>query len=107
MLEAVALRFRALSEPARLRLLSILLAGEKSVGDLVTESGASQASTSKHLSTLHDAGFLERRKEGATVFYSVAIDTVPKLCDLMCTHVTEHANAHADALLTGRKVARK
>lgn len=107
MLEAVALRFRALSEPARLRLLEILLGGEASVGDLVEASGSSQASTSKHLATLHEAGFLKRRKKGSTVFYSVVTETVPQLCDLMCSHVNDHVSSHVESLVVARRGSKR
>lgn len=98
MLANVARRFRALAEPARLRLLQILLDGERSVGDLVEAGGLSQASTSKHLATLHESGLVVRRKDGATVYYSVVSSTVPRLCDLMCGHVNEHASAQLESL---------
>jgi len=89
MLDAVALQFRALSEPARLALLQLLRRGEASVNALTAASGFSQANTSKHLSMLHAAGFLNRRKQGTTVLYAIADPVVHELCNLMCARVKQ------------------
>lgn len=101
MLVAVAQRFRALAEPARLRILQQLLAGERSVNELTEVTGLSQANTSKHLATLTAAGLLERRKEGTTVFHSIADPVVFKLCDLMCAHITTRTRSAARAVGRG------
>lgn len=77
-------RLKALAEPARLRILSTLQAGEMSVGELVEETGLGQANMSKHLQVLHNSGFVRRRKEGLYVHYALADRNVMKLCDLMC-----------------------
>lgn len=98
MLEAVALRFRALAEPERLRILQQLLDGERSVNELTLASGMSQANTSKHLSTLVACGFVSRRKEGATVYHAIADPVVHELCALMCTSVTAEIRARARAV---------
>jgi DNA-binding transcriptional ArsR family regulator len=58
-------------------------AGEKSVGELAEESGASGANTSKHLQLLLQQGFIERRKEGTTTWYRIADPAVFELCSLI------------------------
>ena len=98
LLEAVALRFRALAEPARLRILQHLLAGERSVNDLAEASGFSQAKTSTHLATLHVAAVVSRKKLGATVHYAIADPVVHELCDLMCARITAQTRAGARAV---------
>lgn len=98
LVDAVAVRFRALAEPARLRILQHLLAGERSVNDLTEASGLSQANTSKHLSILHAAGFVARRKVGTTVYHAIADPAVHELCELMCTRIAEQARAGARAV---------
>jgi ArsR family transcriptional regulator len=98
LVDAVALRFRALAEPARLRILQHLLAGERSVNELTEASGLSQANTSKHLATLHAAGFVARRKEGTTVYHAIADPVVHELCELMCARITAQARAGARAV---------
>lgn len=92
MLEAVAAQFRALAEPARLRLMAALFDGERSVQDLVEATGLSQANASKHLSTLASAGLLLRRKDGVRVLYALVDDTPRRLCDLMCDRVRQNAH---------------
>lgn len=97
MLAAVATQFRALSEPARLKLLQELRRGETSVNDLSAAVGFSQANTSKHLSLLHAAGFLRRRKQGTTVLYAVSDPVVDQLCAMMCARVSDAADAMRDS----------
>jgi len=97
LLAAVAVRFRALAEPTRLRILQHLLGGERSVNEITAAIGQSQANTSKHLSTLRACGFLVRRKAGATAYYSIADPWVYELCDLMCARVSEELRAGARA----------
>lgn len=82
--EPVAERFRALGEPARLRILNALRSGEASVGELVELTGLSQANLSKHLQLLHALGFVTRRKQGLFVYYALADADIFRLCDVMC-----------------------
>src|SRR5688572_7970504 len=84
LLDLVANRFKVLAEPARLEILNLLRNGEMTVGDIVEATGFGQANVSKHLQLLHSSGFLERRKEGLFVYYSLADDTVFTLCEMMC-----------------------
>ena len=60
-LEQIAERFRVLAEPNRLRILNLLLTGERTVSDLVEETGLTQANVSKHLGLLRSSQFVERR----------------------------------------------
>ncbi len=85
--ELVANRFKALAEPARLSLLSALQHGERTVNQLVQDTGMGQANVSKHLQMLHTLGFVHRRKAGLYVFYTLADRQVLQLCNLMCTRV--------------------
>ena len=92
LLELVATRFKALAEPARLRILASLRDGERTVGELVTSTGLNQANLSKHLRTLHGMGFVARQREGPYVHYRLADDDVFALCDIMCGRLErEHA----------------
>jgi ArsR family transcriptional regulator len=88
-LEKVADRFKALSEPMRLRLVYALMDGEKTVSQLVQETDALQANVSKHLGILLDTGILARRKEGTSAFYRIADATVFELCDLVCGSIED------------------
>ena len=90
----LAERFKALAEPSRLAILSVLHGGELSVGELVEETGLGQANVSKHLDTLRRYGFVERRKEGLNVFYRVADKDVFRICDVMCGHAVSGRGAY-------------
>ena len=63
---------KVLSDPARLRLLSMVASsatGEACACDLVEPLGRSQPTVSHHLSILVDAGFLSREKRGKWAWY--------------------------------------
>lgn len=97
-LNLIAIRFRALSEPVRLRLLNVLMQGERTVGQLVEASGTGQANVSKHLSVLRDAGMVETRKEGLTTVCFIADPMVNELCEIMCSRMREEMETKAAAL---------
>jgi ArsR family transcriptional regulator len=82
--DQIADRFKALGEPARLRILDALRTGELTVGDLCERTGLNQANLSKHLQLLHTLGFVGRRKDGLFVYYSLKDKDVFQLCDIMC-----------------------
>ena len=86
-LEAVAHRFAVLAEPSRLRLLQVLLSGERSVNELVKATGGTQANVSRHLQTLIRANLLSRRKQGLQVFYAISDPSIFKLCDIVCSSI--------------------
>lgn len=67
-----ALRFRALGDETRLRLLELLAEGELCVADLMDETGLGQSLVSHHLRTLRQAGLVRNRPEGRLVFYSLS-----------------------------------
>ncbi len=100
-LELIATRFRALSEPMRLRLLNLLMQGEHSVGQLVEATGSSQANVSKHLTLLREAGMVGTRKEGLTSICFIADPIVNELCEMMCSRLREEMEDKAKSLASG------
>lgn len=71
----VAATFKALADPARVRLLSIIAArpdGEACVCDLTDPLGLSQPTVSHHMSTLTKAGLVTREQRGKWAYYGVA-----------------------------------
>jgi DNA-binding transcriptional ArsR family regulator len=84
LVELIARRFRALSEPTRIRLLDELRDGERSVNELAGVLGAGQQNVSKHLSVLADAGVIARRRDGNHVYYRIVDDGVLGLCRQVC-----------------------
>jgi len=107
MRERVAAQFRALGEPSRLHLMSLLFDGERTVGELVTESGLSLANASKQLGLLHRAGWVTRRKVGLNVVYALADVRTHDLCEIMCSRVRERAAAEAAFATRGTLVPRR
>jgi DNA-binding transcriptional ArsR family regulator len=89
----VAERFRALAEPARLQLLHALDHGERTVSELVAETGMGQGNLSKHLQQLHANGFVKRRRAGLFVYYDLADVDVLKLCEIMCSRLAADVTA--------------
>lgn len=63
--------FRVLGHPARVRILELLRAQERSVGDLQAELGLDSSGTSQHLGALRKQGIVESRREGTSVYYRV------------------------------------
>ena len=98
LLQGAAEQFKALGEPSRLLLMNLLFDGERTVGELVTESGLSQANVSKQLAVLFRTGWVLRDKQGLTVRYRLADERTFALCELMCSRVREQALAAADRL---------
>lgn len=98
LLELVAERFKVLSDPARLRILSALRPGELTVTALVEETGLSQANTSKHLALLHTLGFVRRRRDGLHVHYALADRDIFRLCELMCGRIEREATRRVEVL---------
>jgi len=97
-LELVAERFKALSEPIRLRILQELHDGEMSVSEITQVIDSSQPNVSKHLKLLQDAGLLARRQEGNTVYYSISDKVIFDICEIVCNSLREKFSAKADAL---------
>lgn len=98
----IAGRFRALSDPMRLKILNTLSDKEMSVTELVNATGANQANISKHLSTLLQAGIVSRRKDGLTANYRVSDPTIFDLCDLVCSRINHDLDARTRAFANTR-----
>jgi len=102
-LELVAARFRAMGEPLRLRLLQQLEGGELSVSTLADSVESTQPNVSKHLKILQDAGLVNRRQQGTTVYYSIADEMVFELCEMICARLHDRLEAQVDALKARRR----
>ncbi len=73
--------FDVLAEPNRRRILDLLAASERPVGDLVVDLGLSQPAVSKHLRVLRDAGLVEARVDAQRRLYRVSPDPLRALDD--------------------------
>jgi DNA-binding transcriptional ArsR family regulator len=88
-MEQVALRFRLLGEPMRLKILQAVCREPRTVNGIVTAVGATQANVSKHLALLAGAGILVRQKDGQRVYYCMKDQLAMKLCALIHKHLGE------------------
>ena len=61
--------FNAIAEAHRREVLDVLIAGEKAVGEIVTELSMSQPQVSKHLRVLAEVGLVRCRAEGRRRLY--------------------------------------
>ncbi|GGM41252.1 mercury resistance operon repressor MerR [Longimycelium tulufanense] len=87
--------FRALGDPARLRLLEFLLAGECSVSECVRHLGLAQSRVSSHLACLADCGYVQARREGRFSYYRVTDPRVAELVHLARALAADNAAALA------------
>ncbi len=84
--EAVAVLLKALADPVRLRLVSLIAAspgGEACVCDLNDAFDLSQPTISHHLKVLHEVGLLDRSKRGVWVYYSIRSEALGDLGTLI------------------------
>ncbi|SOD74653.1 ArsR family transcriptional regulator [Jatrophihabitans sp. GAS493] len=80
--EQVAPLLKALADPVRLRLMSLVAShegGEACVCDLNDAFDLSQPTISHHLKVLHEVGLLEREKRGVWVYYRARTDALANL----------------------------
>jgi len=80
---------KTLASPKRLEILNALKSGEKTVSELVKILGAPKANVSQHLAVMRHAGILKSRRNGVSIYYSVANPKVIKACILMREVLTE------------------
>ena len=84
--EQVAPLLKALADPVRLRLLSLVASregGEACVCDLNDAFDLSQPTISHHMMVLHDAGLVDRDKRGVWVYYRARTDALASLSALI------------------------
>ncbi|HEX3198672.1 MAG TPA: metalloregulator ArsR/SmtB family transcription factor [Propionibacteriaceae bacterium] len=88
--EVLANGFKALADPARLRLISLVAAhqgAEACVCELTDPVGLSQPTVSHHLKILVDAGILTREQRGKWAYYRLVPDALNALAALIASPV--------------------
>lgn len=101
-LRLLARRFASLADPARLRLLNLLMEGERSVGELVDAAGLDQPVVSRQLGVLRREGIVVRRAEGNRGFYRIQDATVIQLFQVVCGGLAERLAGDLDSLPDAR-----
>lgn len=78
--EKLAPMLKALADPVRLRLMSMILSHEGgeacAMCDLTDDFDLSQSTLSHHLKVLHDSGLVDRDKRGVWVYYRSRLDAM-------------------------------
>ena len=90
-LEAAAGFFRAAGDPARLRILVELRAGERCVTEIAAQSADELSTVSQRLRVLHTEGLLRKRRDGKHILYRLADEHVLALVESACSHAEELA----------------
>ena len=93
LVELIADRFKALSEPTRIKLLDRLREGEATVLELTDLNGTTQQNISKHLGVLQQAGIVGRRKQGNFSYYRIVDEGVLSLCEVVCGSIQRQAES--------------
>ena len=89
--------FAIIAEPNRRAILSLLLASERSVGELERQLRLPQTSVSKHLRVLREAGFVESRVEAQRRVYRLRPEPLIEV-DAWLAPFRRFWSAHVDAL---------
>lgn len=79
----VALRLKAIADPARVKLMSILLTSvhsEETTGDLAAMVGLTESTVSHHLGQLKKAGLIESERRGMNIYHRARRDALAALC---------------------------
>jgi len=88
--DAFARTGKGLANATRLELLDLLAQGDRSVDALAAAAGLQVTTASAHLQTLHGAGLVARRRDGARILYRLAGDDVAALLALLRSVAGRH-----------------
>jgi len=82
----VALRLKALADPARVKIMSLLFSssgGEENSGDLAEALGLTESTMSHHIGQLRKAGLVESDRRGMNVYHRPSRDALSALCTVL------------------------
>lgn len=91
--------FKALSHPARIRILELLRDGEKSVTELQLDLGSEGSAVSQQLAILRMKNLVQTRKAGTQIYYRIR--------DVQINQILDVARAMFDAHLTQLQMLRE
>ncbi len=94
--DKVARYFSLLSDPSRLKVIHAICNVERSVNDVVVETGLTQSTVSRHLSNLHVSAVATRRKNGAQALYVISDRTLTDICRTVCVSLVAREEEHAE-----------
>lgn len=94
-IHAMAESFKALADPTRLKILALLFAGERGVGEIADHLVVSQSAVSHQLRLLRGLDIVRNRKAGREVYYDLADDHVRDILVRTFEHIL-HEGAEGD-----------
>jgi len=74
---------KSMANPTRLRIMSLLRGGEKSVKELKKQLELPKANLSQHLGILRQRGIISSRRAGLNIYYKVTNPKMIKACDIL------------------------
>jgi ArsR family transcriptional regulator len=95
---------QALGDPKRLLIVTLLRAGEKSVGELCELIGARQSNVSQHLALMRHLGLVETRRSAGAVLYRLTDPRIAEAVELLRAVQTDLQRRRTDALAAYRPV---
>jgi DNA-binding transcriptional ArsR family regulator len=95
-IDLVTGRLALLADPMRVQLLTLLEQHDGNVQELADKVACTPQNVSRHLNILHRAGIVSRRREGASVYYSLADYTACRLLDQVLVSISSQIDELAD-----------
>ena len=89
LLERLALTYKILGDPTRLKMVMALQSGEMCVCDLAAFAGVSESAVSHQLRRLRDLALVKNRRDGQTLYYSLDDAHVSDLVQIGLEHLLE------------------
>ena len=74
---------KTLADEKRLKIIYMLGGKEKSVSELIKNTGLRQANLSQHLAILRQKGVVTSRRDGTAIYYKIAFPKMVKACNLI------------------------
>lgn len=87
--ELLANTFKTMGDFSRVRIVSVLVKGEKCPGEIATELGLSPSAVSHHLKILRQSNLVKIRREHRQIFYELDDEHINELFDAGVEHVEE------------------
>ncbi|MBR6309139.1 MAG: winged helix-turn-helix transcriptional regulator [Lachnospiraceae bacterium] len=81
--------FKVFSDSTRIRILYVLMDGEKNVGDISEAVEMNQSAVSHQLKTLKTSHLVKVRRDGKAMLYSLADDHVETILKIGMEHISE------------------
>ena len=97
-IDVVTRFFQDLADTTRVRIVELLLEGERNVSELVQGLGVPQARISSHLSCLRWCGYIGTRRQGKFIYYRITDTRVSEMMRLARTIMADNAEAITSCL---------